>query len=80
MKYLNFLHSDKHLTLIGEFEESQIPSAISQYVHSVNPRFTIYYVRVWKDQNGVEWRDVGSHSEFFLVSDKKLDRRKKYGI
>lgn len=80
MKYLYFLHSNKHLTLVGEFNESQIPNAVSQYVHSVNPCFKIYYVRVWKDQNGIEWRDVGSHSEFFLVSDKKLDRRKKYGI
>ena len=31
--------------------------------------FKIYYTRVWKADNGEVWRDVGSHSEFFIITD-----------
>lgn len=30
------------------------------------------YLRAWKDRDGVEWLDFGSHSEFFLISELPL--------
>ena len=33
--------------------------------------FKIYYVRTWKDNDGLKVYDVGSHSEFFLL-DKSI--------
>lgn len=32
--------------------------------------FKIYYVRTWRDGNGLKWHDVGSHTEFFILDDK----------
>lgn len=33
--------------------------------------FKIYYVRTWRDTDGLEVYDVGSHTEFFLLDDKQ---------
>lgn len=33
--------------------------------------FKIYYVRTWKDEEGLKWHDVGSHTEFFILDNKK---------
>lgn len=32
-------------------------------------KFKIYYVRTWKDKDGAEVYDVGSHTEFFYLYD-----------
>lgn len=32
--------------------------------------FKIYYVRTWRDKNGLKWHDVGSHTEFFICDDR----------
>lgn len=29
--------------------------------------YHIYYVRTWKDESGLKWYDVGSHTEFFIL-------------
>lgn len=29
--------------------------------------FKIYYVRTWRDKEGLKWYDVGSHTEFFIL-------------
>ena len=31
--------------------------------------FKIYYVRIWKDEDGAKVYDVGSHTEFFYLYD-----------
>ena len=33
-------------------------------------KFKIYYVRTWRDKDGLEVYDVGSHTEFFYLDDK----------
>lgn len=30
-------------------------------------KFTIFYVREWRDPDGLKWYDVGSHTEFFIL-------------
>lgn len=32
--------------------------------------FRIYYVRTWRDNDGLKVYDVGSHTEFFLLDDR----------
>lgn len=32
--------------------------------------FRIYYVRIWRDKEGLKVYDVGSHTEFFYLDDK----------
>ena len=31
------------------------------------PHYKSYYQRVWTDDNGWTWIDVGSHTEFYIV-------------
>ena len=33
--------------------------------------FKIYYVREWKDKDGLKWYDVGSHTEYFISDDRQ---------
>ena len=33
--------------------------------------FKIHYVREWRDTDGLKCYDVGSHSEFFYLDDKR---------
>lgn len=33
--------------------------------------FKIYYVREWRDTDGLKWYDVGSHTEFFILDDRQ---------
>lgn len=33
--------------------------------------FKCYYIRSW-EKNGIKWYDVGSHTEFFLWTNKEL--------
>lgn len=46
--------------------ENEIYSAITEYVHSLNPDYKIYYMRSWEAENGDIHYDVGSHVEFFI--------------
>lgn len=32
--------------------------------------FRIYYMRTWRDPDGLKWYDVGSHTEFFILDDR----------
>ena len=41
---------------------------IKEYTYSLNPNFKIYYFRSWEEDGGIMY-DVGSHTEFFLLSD-----------
>lgn len=33
-------------------------------------KFKIYYIRNWRNKEGLKVYDVGSHSEFFYLDDK----------
>ena len=35
--------------------------------------FKIYYIRNWRDDNGLKVYDVGSHTEFFYLFDKESE-------
>lgn len=44
----------------------EVTNDISEYVAKLNPKFKIYYIRIWK-KDGDIWFDVGSYSEFFIL-------------
>lgn len=47
--------------------EDEIVPAITKWVHEVNPRYKIYYVRSHTDEEGVRHYDIGSHTQFLLA-------------
>ena len=36
-----------------------------------NRHFKIYYIRTWRDNDGLKVYDIGSHTEFFYLDDKE---------
>ena len=40
------------------------------YKFCYDRNFKIYYVRTWRDDEGLKWYDVGSHSEFFICDNR----------
>ena len=52
--------------------EWSIPNLINQFVQMLNPKYKIYYYRSW-NQNGNIWYDIGSHTEFFILTNKVLN-------
>lgn len=48
--------------------EDEIVPAIIKWVQEVNPRYKIYYIRFYTDEEGVQHYDIGSHSQFFFAN------------
>lgn len=58
---------------LGFSEKHNCLSVINKFLEKHN--FHSYYIRVIKKEEGIEWLDVGSHTEFFyLVIDKKVNK------
>lgn len=36
-------------------------------------KFEIYYIRTWRNPDGLKVYDVGSHTEFFYLDDKEAN-------
>ena len=55
---------------------------ITQYIHKLNPKYHIYYIRCWGDDECGYTYDVGSHSEFFYfcTEDQICSRRHSRGL
>lgn len=69
MDNLYFIRSNGEKILVTEnINKETIMNRIQEYVASLNPNFKIYYIRSWATDEGTMY-DVGSHTEFFLLSD-----------
>ena len=69
MHNLYFIRSNGEKRLIYEnIDSEKVIGYINEYTHSLNPNFKIYYIRSWEEDGGIMY-DVGSHTEFFLLSD-----------
>lgn len=66
---LYFQHSDGNLEHIGDVGNNAYVQAALDDLHRRNPDYKSYYQRIWQDDNGWFWIDVGSHSEFYIVKD-----------
>lgn len=69
MHNLYFIRSNGEKRLIYEnIDPEKVIGYIKEYTYSLNPNFKIYYFRSWEEDGGIMY-DVGSHTEFFLLSD-----------
>ena len=55
----------KHIIAFPKTEEEAIKE-INKFCSDRN--FNVYYTRTWVDEDGLKWFDVGSWSEFFVLS------------
>lgn len=71
---LYFLNSYNEIKLIADnlSSKEECSLAIKKFLDEHN--FKSYYTRTWIDENNITWYDVGSHSEFFLSSEKSIDK------
>lgn len=65
--YFKSSRGEKRLVKENISQENAIP-IICDYVKSLNPNYTIYYIRSWEDEDKNIHYDVGSWSEFFILS------------
>lgn len=65
--YFDDGHGEPYKVSLARAEDEIVP-AIIKWVQEVNPRYKIYYVRFYTDEEGVRHYDVGSHSQFFFAN------------
>lgn len=69
---LMFLRADNTVENIAKnVKEEEVDSLINAFIAKKNPNFKSYYTRKWHS-NGTWHYDVGSHTEFFLLTDKEM--------
>lgn len=72
MKNLYFIRSNGEKRLIREnIDPDKVIGYIEEYVHTINPKYKIYYTRYWEENGGTMY-DVGSYTEFFWVGKEKV--------
>lgn len=62
--YFDDMYGDTRWIATAQTKD-EIISSITEWVHYINPKYKIYYVRHHIDEDGVWHIDIGSHSEFF---------------
>ena len=63
---LYFERSNRHLLPLGEVTDlSAAYARIYEFVKEHN--YKTYYTRMWTEESGITYFDVGSHSEFFIM-------------
>lgn len=68
---LYFQHSDGEFEYVQDvMDHKEAVHIADKDVHKRNPKFEIYYIRTWTDDDGLYWMDVGSHTEFYVVKDE----------
>lgn len=67
--YLYFQHSNETVSLVSQnATEENVYKLINADVEKRNPKFKVYYIRHWKVKEH-EIFDVGSHTEFYILTD-----------
>lgn len=63
---LYFERSNCHLLPLSEVTDlSAAYARISEFLEERN--YKSYYTRMWTEESGITYFDVGSHSEFFIM-------------
>lgn len=63
----NRYNEDSFVAELSSDKYEEADPFIRSYVVKLNPEYKIYYIRCWREDDGVIWFDVGSHSEFFKL-------------
>lgn len=68
MKKLYFRHANNEMEFICNVNDNDryIRFALNDLKKRA-PNFTSYYQRIWTDENGWVWIDVGDHSCFYIL-------------
>lgn len=67
---LYFEHADRRRSLVAtDVTFDNVIELIHADVERRNPNFRIYYLRSWMYKNE-KYYDVGSHTEFYVLTDK----------
>ena len=62
-----FQHSDGSQEYVCDTNDQCYMCDVLKDLHIRSPNYKTYYQRVWTDENGWIWVDVGSWSEYYLV-------------
>ena len=67
---LYFQHSNDTVSLVAQnvADDKNLYKLINADVKKRNPKFKIYYIRTWKIKDHTIF-DVGSHTEFYILTD-----------
>ena len=69
---LYFQNSYEKLKLIAEpTSDKEVFADIKQFLNERN--YKLYYTRTWIDKRNNKWFDIGSYTEFFILSEEELD-------
>lgn len=63
-KNLYFVNRFGHRELGNHLTEQEAARMRNKFLDNHN--YKSYYTRMWKDEQGNTWYDVGSHTEFFV--------------
>lgn len=68
-----FKRSNGEYVDLGLCEKKDCHANVNKFLEKHN--FKCYYIRIIKEEEGIEWWDVGSYTEFFyIVEDEKVDK------
>lgn len=81
MRKLYFKRSNGEYVYLEKVKDlSDASMLINEFLNS--KEYASYYTRIWTEEDGVTWFDVGSHSEFFCLMpegfEKEPDNLSKY--
>lgn len=67
---LYFQHSDGSIDYCCDIGNRTFIGAALEDLHKRNPAYKSYYQRIWKDDNGWIWIDVGDHVCFYIIKEE----------
>lgn len=70
--YFRNSRGNEELCTIGEIDEGNVVSEINKDLAKRNPKYKMPYTRVWRNDAGELWVDVGSHTEFYILKEDKV--------
>lgn len=71
MRKLYFQHSNGSLSYVCDIgNDDLIVSKALEDLYKRNPNYQSYYQRVWMDDNGWTWIDVGDHFCFYIIKEE----------
>jgi len=81
MKDLYFIrYNGDEVWLASNVTDYEVGKLINDYIDTCNDKkeendkFVSFYWNIWYDEQGDQWFDVGSHSEFFVLRKRRYNK------